>query len=68
MLDIKFLKKCKSSKIYPKFVRWKNVKNKKLKDKNRQYHANLVNAIKDRNNDLRSLTKKHNEMKIQLRQ
>ena len=26
---------------------------------------NLLNALKDRNNDLRSLTKKHDEMKIQ---
>ena len=67
-LDTKFLKKCKSSTIYPKFVRWKNVKNKQLKDKNRQYHVNLVNPLQDRNNDLRSLTKKHDEMKIQLRQ
>ena len=29
---------------------------------------NLVNPLQDRNNDLRSLTKKHDEMKIQLRQ
>ena len=67
-MDIKFLKKCRSSIIHPKFVRWKNVKNKQLKDKNRQYHVNLVNALRYRNNDLRSLTRKHDEIKIQLRQ
>ena len=29
-LDIEFLKKCKSADVYPKFVRWKHVKNKKV--------------------------------------
>ena len=67
-LNIKFLKKCKSSTTHPKSVRWKNVKIKQLKEKNKQYHANQVNALKDRNNDLRSLTKKHDEMKTQFRQ
>ena len=67
-LEIKFPKKYKSSTIYPKFVRWKNVKSKQLKEKNCQYHTNLVNALKDRNNDLTNLTKKHDEIKIQLRQ
>ena len=38
-LDVYFLKKCKSSTTYPKFLRWKNTKNKQLNDKNRQYHA-----------------------------
>ena len=28
-LDIKHLQKCKSSTIYPKFFRWKNVNNRK---------------------------------------
>ena len=39
-----------------------------LREKNKQYHVNLVNALKDRNNNLRCVKKKHEEMKIQLRQ
>ena len=58
---------CETQPWNSTFVRWKNVKSKRLKKK-KQYHVNLVNALKDRNNDLRSLTKKHDEMKIQLRQ
>ena len=34
-LDIEFLKKCKSIDVYPKFVRWKHVKNKTKKEKNK---------------------------------
>ena len=58
---------CETQPWNSTFVRWKNVKSKRLKKK-KQYHVNLVNALKDRNNDLRSLTKKHDEMKIQFRQ
>ena len=47
--DKKHIQKCISSTIYPKFVRWNNVKNKQQKENNKQYH------LKDRNNDLRSL-------------
>ena len=47
-LDIAFLKKCKSADVYPKFIRWKNVKNKTKKEKNKFYRATLNNAIKAR--------------------
>ena len=37
-----FLKKCKSIGVYPKFFRWKNVKNKTKEEKNKLYNANLT--------------------------
>ena len=58
-LDIEFLKKCKSADVHPKFVRWKNVKNKKKKEKNKLYKADLNDAIKARHNDFRKLQKQH---------
>ena len=62
------MKKCKSADVYPKFIRWKNVKNKTKKEKNKFYRATLNNVIKARHNDFRKLQKQHDNSQNQLRQ
>ena len=46
--DINFLHECKTNDIYPKFVRWKNIKNKTPKERNTYYSKNLNSAINKR--------------------
>ena len=35
--DVKFLTDCKSSNVYPKFVRWKNIKTKSPRERIKYY-------------------------------
>ena len=62
-LDTEFLKKCKSTDVYTKFVRWKNVKNKAEKERNKFYKANLNDAIRARHNDFLKLQQQHVDSK-----
>ena len=47
-MDLKFLYKCKNENIYPKFVRWKHVKDKPFRIRRQLYRKNLQNAIKEK--------------------
>ena len=64
-LDIEFLKKCKWSDVYPKFFRCKNVKQKPVGERSKLYNTNLNNAIRERNNNIRMLSLKLDELKAQ---
>ena len=66
-LDIEVLKKCKSMDVYPKFARWKNVKNKVKKKRSIFYKTNLNDVIRARHNDFRKL-QQHVDLQNQLRQ
>ena len=46
--------KCRDANVYPKFVRYKNVKNKH-KVKNRYYHRILLDEITTKNRSIRNL-------------
>ena len=65
-LDIEFLKKCKWTNVYPKFARWKNVKNKAKKERNTFYKANLNDVIRVRHHDFRKLQQQHVDSQNQL--
>ena len=54
-MDLKFLYKCKNENVYPKFVRWKHVKNKPLGIRKQLYQKNLQNAIKDKSSRIKEL-------------
>ena len=67
-LDIEFSKICKATDVYPKFVRWKNVKNKTKKESNKFYKGNLNYAIKAEQNDFRKVQQQHVDSQNQFRQ
>ena len=54
--DMHFLHECKSHNAYPKFVRWKNIKNKTPKERNNYYNKNLNSAVNKRRQELKLLT------------
>ena len=54
-MDLKFLYKCKNENAYPKFVRWKHVKNKLSRIRKQLYQKNLQNAIKDKHSRIKEL-------------
>ena len=71
-LDIEFLKKGKSTDGYPKFVRYKHVKNKTRKEilysYYKLYKANSKDTIKARGNNFRKLQQQHVDSQNQLLQ
>ena len=60
--DVHFLHECKSHNVYPKVVRWKNIKNKTPKERNNYYNKNLNSAINKRRQELKTLTEKHSSI------
>ena len=57
--DVKFLNDCKKFDVYPKFVRWKNIKTKDPRERSNYYSKNLKSATDKRRRELRNLTEKH---------
>ena len=54
-LDIKFLNNCKDNNVYPKFVRWRNLKSKRHKLR-ATFHKRILNdAIREQHVKLRNL-------------
>ena len=60
--DVHFLHECKSFNVYPKFERWKNIKNKTSKERNNYYNNNLNSAINKIRQELKTLTGKHSSI------
>ena len=54
--DVHFIHECKSHNVYPKFVRWRNIKNKTPKERNNYYNKNLNSAINKKDKNLKTLT------------
>ena len=57
-LDLKFLHQCKDHNVYPKFVRWKNLKTKDTREKIRYYRRLLNDSITEKNKHLKTLRDK----------
>ena len=54
-LSIKFMTKCRDTNVFPKFTRWKNANSKAIKDRNKYRRKVLLDAIRDKHNQLRKL-------------
>ena len=54
-LDILFLVKCRDNNITPKFVRWKNLKSKRMKLRHSYHRKILKDTIKDQRQSLKQL-------------
>ncbi|XP_066924963.1 uncharacterized protein [Clytia hemisphaerica] len=61
--DIKFLNNCKQNNVYPKFVRWKNIKTKHPREREKYYHRLLNESLDKRHSELKVLRKQHNDSK-----
>ena len=64
--DVKFLTDCKSSNVYLKFVRWKNIKSKSPCERIKYYSCLLNEALDKRHKELKTLRTKHDEIKTTL--
>ena len=67
-LDINFFNKCKDINIFPKYLKWSNVKYKLLHIKINLYQRNLNNAIKEKNNDIRNLSADYDTNQTRLKE
>ena len=54
-MDLNSLYKCKNENVYPKFARWKHVKNKSLRIRKQLYQKNLQNAIEDKDSRIKEI-------------
>ena len=54
-LDLKFLLECHDNNITPKFVRWKNLKSKRMKLRNSYHRKILKEAIQDKRFSLKDM-------------
>ena len=54
-MNLKFLYKHKNENVYPKFARWKHVKNKPLRIRKKLYQKNVQNAMKDKHSRVKEL-------------
>ena len=64
--DVKFLTDCKSSNVYPKFVRWKNIKTISPRERIKYYSRLLNEALDKLHKELKTLRTKHDEIKTTL--
>ena len=60
--EVPFLHECRSHNVYPKFVRWRNIKNKTPKERNKYCNKNLNSAISKRRRELKTLKEKHSSI------
>ena len=60
--DVRFLHEWKSHNGYPKFVRWRNIKNKTPKERNNYYNKNFNSAINKRRQKPKRLTEEHSSV------
>ena len=60
--DVHFIHECKSHNVYPKFVRWRNIKSKTPKERNNYYNKNLNSAINKKDKNLKMLTEEHSSI------
>ena len=63
-LELAFLRRCKESDVYRKFIRWRNIKQMNRKKKQQRIHKPLLNdAINERNTNISHLRKTTDELK-----
>ncbi|XP_066930298.1 uncharacterized protein [Clytia hemisphaerica] len=64
--DIRFLDNCKQNNVYPKFVRWKNLKTKHPRDREKYYRRLLNESLDKRHSELKILRTKYKNCKTDL--
>ena len=62
--DVHFLHECKTQDVYPKLVRWKNIKNKTPRERINYSTKNWNSAINKRRSEVKTLANDH-EAKLQ---
>ena len=66
-LDLGFLRKCKESEVYPKFVQWRNINQLRRKKKQHRFHKLLLNeAINKKNANISNLRKVNSQLKAEI--
>ena len=65
-LDLKFLYDCKENKVFPKFVRWKNLNRMKKRNQRHYYNLLLTDAIKEKNSHVGTLKRQCDDLKHEL--
>ena len=53
--DVNFLQNSKTNNVFPKFVKWKNIKYNALRERNKYYGRNLNDALDKRRKELKHL-------------
>ena len=64
--DVNFLQNSKTNKVFPKFVKWKNIKYKALGERNKYYARNLNDALHKRRKELKHLETGRDKLKVNL--
>ena len=64
--DVNFLQNCKTNNVFPKFVKWKNVQYKALRERNKYYARNLNDALDKRRKELKHLETERDKLKVNL--
>ena len=64
--DVNFLQNCKTNNVFPKFVKWKNIKYKALRERNKYYARNLNDALDKRRKELKHLETERDKLKVNL--
>ena len=62
--DVNFLLNCKTNNVFSKFVRWKNIKYKTLRERIKYYTRNLNDALDNRRKELNKLLTEHDNLKL----
>ena len=58
--DAHFLHECESYNAYPKFVHFRNIKNKIPEERSKSHNKNLNSANDKRRQELKTLKEEHN--------
>ena len=64
--DVNFLQNCKTNNVFPKFVKWKNITYKALREHNKYYARNLNDALDKRRKELKHLETERDKLKVNL--
>ena len=64
--DVNFLQNCKANNVFPKFVKWKNINYKALRERNKYYVRNLNDALYKRRKELKHLETERDKLKVNL--
>ena len=63
--DVNFLQNCKTN-VFPKFIRWKNIKYKTFRERIKYYTRNLNDALNKRRKELNKLLTENDNLKLNL--
>ena len=64
--DVNFLQNYKTNNVFPKLVKWKNIKYKALREFNKCYARNLNDALHKTRKELKHLETERDKLKVNL--